>query len=91
MLKLRNKHTAIIVDETNVIAVGMLEKVKDRITFGPVSEPVAEKLKAKMKNGVAHLAPPRGGFERKGIKQPFTNGGALGKRDSMDKILEKML
>jgi large subunit ribosomal protein L30 len=91
MLKLRNKHAAILVDETNPVALGMLEKSKDRITFGPVSPEVAAKLEGIMKNGVAHLHPPRGGFERKGIKQPYTNGGVLGKRDSMDKIVEKML
>lgn len=91
MLKMRNKHTAILVDESNVSTMGMLEKSKDRITFGPISPEVAAKLQAIMKDGVAHLHPPRGGYERKGIKQQFTQGGALGKRESMDKIVEKML
>lgn len=90
MLKLRKKHAAILIDEKNTAQLGMLEKVKDTITFGPVSEPVARKLQARMKEGVAHLPPPKGGFERKGIKQPYTTGGALGKRDSMDSILEAM-
>jgi len=91
MLKMRNKHTAIMIDEKSVTQMGMLEKCKDRITFGPVSPEVATKLSAIMKDGVARLHPPRGGFERKGIKQQYTQGGALGKRESMDKILEKML
>ncbi len=91
MLKLRNKHTAIMIDETSVTQVGMLDKVKDRITYGPISPEVAAKLQAIMKDGVAHMHPPRGGFERKGIKQQFTQGGALGRRESMDKIVEKML
>lgn len=90
MLKLRKKHAVVLLEENPVYA-GMLEKAKDMIAYGPVSEAVAKKLKLKMKDGVAHLMPPRGGFERKGIKVPFTDGGALGKRPSMDKLLEAML
>ncbi len=91
MLKMRKKHAAVLVDEKNPATLGMLEKAKDMIAYGPVSEAVAAKLQATMKEGVAHLHPPRGGFERKGIKQSYQNGGALGKRDSMDSILEAML
>lgn len=92
MLRLRKKHTAILLDEkAKPNMLGMLEKSKDIITYGPVSEDIAKKLSAKMKDGVAHLPPPRGGFERKGIKKGFNQGGALGKRDSMDSILEAML
>ena len=92
MLKLRKKHTAVLLDEKKMPNVmGMLTKTKDIITFGPVSDAVAAKLAAKMKDGVAHLPPPRGGFERKGIKKPHKVGGALGVRDSMDSILEAML
>lgn len=91
MLRLRKKHTAIVVDESKATYTGMLEKSKDMITYGPVSDAVAKKLQARMKDGVAHLAPPRGGFGRKGIKLPYSTGGALGKRDSMDKLLEAML
>lgn len=90
MLRLRKKHAAILVP-ADPVRLGMLEKVKDVATFGPVSEPVAQQLSAKMKDGVAHLAPPIGGFGRKGIKYGYGAGGALGKRDSMDKILEAML
>jgi large subunit ribosomal protein L30 len=91
MLKLRKKHALVLIDENSAPQVGMLQKAKDVITYGPVSDAMAAKLKAKMKDGVAHLAPPRGGFERKGIKKDYTVGGALGKRDSMDKLLEAML
>ena len=91
MLKMRKKHAAVLIDENNKVALGMLNKAKDVITYGPVSDAVAKKLQAKMKNGVAHLHPPRGGFERKGIKVAYNAGGALGKRDNMDLIVEKML
>lgn len=90
MLKLRKKHAAILVEE-NAVMLGMLLKVKDMIAYGPVSEPVAKKLQAKMKNGVCHLNPPRGGFGRKGIKIAYTDGGNLGKRESMDTLVEAML
>jgi large subunit ribosomal protein L30 len=92
MLRIRKKHVAVLIDEQKMPnALGMLEKCKDCITYGPVSEGVAQKLQARMDGGVAHLAPPRGGFERKGIKKAYAEGGALGKRDSMDKLLEAML
>ena len=37
------------------------------------------------------LAPPRGGFERKGIKKSVGAGGALGLRDNMSELLLNML
>jgi ribosomal protein L30/L7E len=90
MLRLRKKHSAVLLEEKPT-TLGMLLKTKDFIAYGPVSEPVAKKLQAKMKNGVAHLNPPRGGFEHKGIKVAYAAGGALGKRESMDELLEAML
>lgn len=91
MMKLRKKHAAVLLDETKPSTLGMLIKAQDMITYGPVSDAVAKKLEAKMKDGVAHLAPPRGGFGKKGIKQPATTGGVLGKNPNMDKLLEAML
>lgn len=41
---------------------------------------------------VFRLSPPRKGFERKGIKQPFTVGGAIGYRgEKINLLLKKML
>lgn len=38
------------------------------------------------------LNPPRKGFERKGIKVPFSKGGALGYRgDKIDELIKRML
>lgn len=38
------------------------------------------------------MAPPIGGFERKGIKMPFARGGVLGNRDEkMSELLKKMM
>jgi large subunit ribosomal protein L30 len=38
------------------------------------------------------LHPPRGGFERKGIKTPYTLGGALGDRkEDINRLIKQML
>ncbi len=38
------------------------------------------------------LAPPVGGFERKGIKMPYSKKGVLGQRgDAISELIEKML
>ena len=41
---------------------------------------------------VFRMQPPKGGFERKGIKMPFSMGGVLGHRkEGMDVLVKKML
>ena len=38
------------------------------------------------------LSPPKKGYERKGIKKPFSIGGALGNRkEKMDDLIKKMM
>ena len=38
------------------------------------------------------LSPPRGGFERKGIKTPFTKSGALGyRKEKINELIKKMV
>lgn len=38
------------------------------------------------------LAPPRGGFERKGTKQPYSMGGVLGyRKEKINDLIKKML
>ncbi len=91
MLNLTKKHSAVVLEDTPV-NMGMVRKVENYVTFGEVSEET-EKLIIKIKGNEksARLHPPRGGFERKGIKKPFTLGGALGKRDNMDELVQKMI
>lgn len=87
MLGLTKKHALIIRKKTPSID-GMVKKVKDFVTFGTVSKDVAEKYG---ENTTLHLHPPRGGFERKGIKVPFSIGGALGNRgEKIIELIEKM-
>lgn len=97
MLRLRKKHACVILDDTPVNK-GMLRKVKDYVTYGEVNEESRKLLDAKrarqVKEGavVYHLAPPRGGFERKGIKKPFSLKGALGYRgDKINQLIKKMV
>lgn len=38
------------------------------------------------------LTPPKGGFERKGTKRPFSLGGALGyRKEKINDLIKKML
>lgn len=94
MLRLRKKHTCVILKATPSI-LGMLQKAKDYITYGPVSKETVDALKARksLVEGqlVFAMAPPKGGFERGGIKKTFMQGGVLGKRDSMNELIKKMM
>lgn len=93
-LNLRNQHNCVILDD-NAINRSMLQKVKDFIAYGPVSDSAISELeksgKKKIKGKTYRLNPPRGGFERGGIKTSYVRGGVLGKRPSMDALIRKML
>jgi large subunit ribosomal protein L30 len=98
-LNIRKKHACVVVNDTPTIR-GMLKKVQNVATYGPISEDVYTQLKEKRGSKSADssakevffLAPPVGGFERKGIKQPFSVGGALGERkEGIDSLIQKMM
>ncbi len=87
MLNLDRKHSMIIKKSTPSI-MGMVNKVKDYVTYGVVE---LDALKGFPVNEQIHLHPPRGGFERKGIKTNFSIGGALGNRgEKIIDLLNKM-
>ena len=68
--------------------MGMLMNVRHLVTWGPLSSALEKKLSS-AKNG---LHPPRGGFERKGVKMPFAKGGVFGSRgDAINELVERML
>ncbi len=130
LFRLKKKHACVVVDD-NAVTKGMLQKVKDYVTYGVVSEETFSEIISKRgelvgsvkvdgKNVDAkkvakayfasevklrdfeekfnlkpffRLHPPKGGFERGGIKKPFTLGGVLGKRDEegIAKLISKML
>ncbi len=92
-LNLRKHQHATVVDESPVIA-GQLRKVQSYVTWGPVSEETIKKLSSRARaNGRWYaLQPPRKGYGRKGIKMPFTRGGALGNRgDKINDLLMRMV
>ena len=103
LLKLGRKNSCAVVRDTPTTR-GMLRMVKDYVTWGEISDAAVEELRTKRgktrknKKGkevprkVFPLHPPRGGFERKGIKISFTKGGALGYRgDKITMLLKRML
>lgn len=97
MLKLYKKNWCIIVDKTPAY-IGMVKIVKDYVAYGEISKDVLDSLMKKAekdKKGKIkpfRLSPPKGGFERKGIKVSFKSGGALGYRaDKINALIKKML
>jgi len=92
MLKLRKKHACVIIPK-NKINEGMLKKSQSYITYGEINAETIKLLKEKKKEQkVYHLAPPRKGYERKGVKQPFSRGGALGyRKDKINDLIKRMI
>jgi len=82
------------------VTKGMIMKVKDYITWGEADEETIKLLiekrkeineKGEMKK-TFRLSPPRGGFERKGTKKGFKEGGALGYRGAkINDLIKKMI
>lgn len=117
-LNLHKQNWCVIIENTKS-NMGMLNKVKDFITYGEIEDSIVDKLykqkgelyigritdsKNKIKykryseyNGKKYkkyfrLNPPKGGFEKKGIKIPFKKGGVLGYRaDKIIDLINKMI
>ena len=100
LLGLYRKNYCVIIPATREYE-GMLRKVKDYVTWGEIKPEVEKKLiekrqeidkKKNKPKKFYRLAPPIGGFERKGIKKPYTIGGALGYRgEAINDLIERML
>lgn len=132
MLRLYRVNSCIIVTNTESIK-GMIDKVKDYITWGEIDEGTfkmlmekrgrivgnkkldEEYLKNKLKIGFDdfikeffefkkelknipgmkmffRLNPPSKGFDKKGIKKPFSLGGALGyRKDKINDLIKRMI
>lgn len=93
MLNLPQKFACVVL-ENNPINVGMINKVKDFVTFGDVNEETITLLKKREEKDKKYfrLHPPRGGFEKKGVKKAFKEGGALGNRgDKMNDLIKRMI
>lgn len=95
MLNLLKKNSCSVVEKTPSVE-GMLKKVQDYTTYGDVDEATLKELVEKRGKGKEQkfysLHPPRKGFERKGIKIQFRNGGALGYRGAkINDLIKRML
>ena len=99
-LKLSRKQHCVVYP-VNPQIMGMVEKVKDLVTYGYIDDATYDLLKEKrgekdpkdekkLKN-LFRLNSPRGGYERKGIKLPWCDGGVLGLRDNMNELIRKMI
>ena len=94
MFNIHRKHYCSIVPKTDAY-LGMAKKVKDFTTFG-IIDAETEKLLIEKRGEEGkkffRLCPPKGGFERKGIKTPFALGGALGNRkDKINDLIRRMI
>ncbi len=99
LLKLQKKNVCGVFNDSPVIR-GMLTKVSDLVTWGEVDATTLDLLKQKRGLGEApkqenphfFMSPPRGGFERKGIKEQFAKGGALGYRgEKINALIQRMV
>ena len=127
LMRILKKHVCVVV-ENNEINKGMINKIKDYVTYGEITKETYEKMlqaraesiggkkpqkldskkiadeifENKIKNRELkekyeikpyfRLHPPKGGFEKKGIKKPYRIGGALGYRgDEINNLIVKML
>ncbi|HLD11081.1 MAG TPA: 50S ribosomal protein L30 [Candidatus Nanoarchaeia archaeon] len=132
ILKLRKKNSCIITDNSLII-VGMLNIIKDYVTWGEVNEDVIKELLVKRGKVVGdkplteeylkrnakisfdeftkkfvenkiklreipglkpyfRLKPPKKGFERYGIKMPYSMGGALGyRKENINDLVKRMI
>lgn len=94
MLNLKKANTCVLL-ENNPSNLGMIRKVKDYVTWGIVdaeTEKLLKQISNAQKDNAFRLNPPKGGYERKGVKKPFSSGGALGfRKNEINKLIKKML
>jgi len=101
LLRLRQKYACVVVEDIPNYRVAAM-KCKDYVTYGEISDETLKQLlerrgrKDPEKKGYLKkfflLHPPKGGFEKKGIKTPFKKGGALGYRGAkINDLIKKMI
>ena len=93
MLHLFKRNFCVLIP-SNPIYLGMLQKVKDQVTWGDVDDKALALLEKRKEEGKKffRLQPPKKGYGRKGVKQPFSVGGALGDRgEKINDLIERMV
>jgi len=90
MLKLRNQNICVVYSSTPGI-LGMLKKTKDYVTWGEVNDETLKVLDKRKDGTFYRLNNPLKGHGRKGIKKPFSVGGALGYRgEKINDLIKRM-
>jgi large subunit ribosomal protein L30 len=101
LLHLHRQNYCAVHERTPVIT-GMVELIKDYVTWGEIDDETYKLLcdkrgepdpkDPKKQKVFFRLNPPRGGFERKGIKKGYRQGGALGYRGKdINALLKRMI
>jgi len=98
MLKMHRQNYCVVREDGPSLR-GMIQKVKDYVTWGEVDEETEKLLiekraekKGKEIKPFFRLNPPKGGFERKGIKKAYSEGGALGYRGKeINSLIKRMM
>lgn len=97
LLGLDRKNKCLILKKPTKVDLGMLNKAKDYITYGEISENTLKKLLDKKKPNkqtdkkiILRLPNPKKGF--KSIKKGYGQGGDLGYRgDKINELLERII
>lgn len=91
-LKLRRKYSCVVLEE-NKVSLGMVERVRDFVAYGKISDDIYKKLQEKRKTKIKNffrLHPPRKGIEAK--KHFGVGKGVLGdNKEKINELIERML
>ncbi len=90
-LKMNKKFSAILIEDTDAVRMGMVRAVGHMVAYGNVDDVFVKELDEKRpaKEGVYFLHPPRGGFKKS--SKVATPKGILGKHDDIVKLAGRML
>ena len=90
-LRMNKKFTTILVEDNDIVRMGMVKAVKHMVAYGNVDDAFIKNLKSSRKetNGVYFLHPPRGGFKKS--SKVSTPKGILGEHKDITKLAERML
>jgi large subunit ribosomal protein L30 len=92
-LRIRKKYSCVVIEKPTKEQMGMINKVRDFVAFGEISEETYKKLVDKRKTKIKNffrLHPPRKGIESK--KHFGVGKGVLGdNKKKINDLIERML
>jgi ribosomal protein L30/L7E len=89
-LKLNKKFTATLIEEDDVVRMGMVNSVAHKLSYGKVDEDFIKELNKvrTAKEGIYFLHPPRGGFKKS--SKVAAPKGILGKQENFAEFAKRM-